>query len=489
MKTTFDSDWQNWIQTNVNNGQDKNGIFKILLDEGYDYQAIVRQMNFSPSIPVDKLVNPFDQTREQAQKRKQPLTVSNSSVAQTSHDLFIPNGRLINEDIQLHCLESFLNTVECKEIIEAIKSQLRPSELSSDEDDQQYRTSRTCDLSLLENQTCRDLDERICKLLGINPAYSEPIQGQFYEVGQQFKAHTDYFEEHELAEHDRGMGQRTYTCMIYLNDVDEGGETCFTRVDATFKPKAGMAIIWSSLNADGYPNINSMHQALPVLKGYKAVITKWFRSHDRQTDLGTSSESSTKMFLKSANEYIPTFTLNGFEKLQLPKTLFTRVSDFYQEHKTRSQKEHVPGGFISSQSGAQASSLVNLSEALRAEVHDTLKPMMENWCNKTLEPTYVYGIREYHHGARLKTHRDRQETHIISAILNVSQEVLEDWPLLIEDNAYRQHQVLLKPGEMIFYEGGRLLHGRPKALKGSHYANIFCHFRPIDYLPLSNHRE
>ena len=32
MKTEFNADWQNWIKTNVNNGQDKNGIFKILLD-------------------------------------------------------------------------------------------------------------------------------------------------------------------------------------------------------------------------------------------------------------------------------------------------------------------------------------------------------------------------------------------------------------------------------------------------------------------------
>ena len=26
MKTEFDNDWKNWIKTNVDNGQDKNGI-------------------------------------------------------------------------------------------------------------------------------------------------------------------------------------------------------------------------------------------------------------------------------------------------------------------------------------------------------------------------------------------------------------------------------------------------------------------------------
>ena len=59
MKTEFNTDWQNWIKTNVDSGQDKNGIFKILLDEGYSYQAIVREMQFEPSVPVDQLINPF----------------------------------------------------------------------------------------------------------------------------------------------------------------------------------------------------------------------------------------------------------------------------------------------------------------------------------------------------------------------------------------------------------------------------------------------
>jgi prolyl 4-hydroxylase len=61
--------------------------------------------------------------------------------------------------------------------------------------------------------------------------------------------------------------------------------------------------------------------------------------------------------------------------------------------------------------------------------------------------------------------------------------VREDWPLVIDDNYYREHHVLMKPGEMLFYEGGRLQHGRPMAFEGSVFANIFCHFKPKDYIP------
>ena len=145
----------------------------------------------------------------------------------------------------------------------------------------------------------------------------------------------------------------------------------------------------------------------------------------------------------------------------------------------------MPGDFISNSAPkkTKASSLIDLSDGLRTEIHNALKLMMEQWCGKELLPTYVYGIRVYHRGAVLKCHQDRLETHIISAIINIDQQVDEDWPLVIDDNYYRRHQVLLKPGEVIFYEGGRLTHGRPYPLKGDSFANIFCHFKPADYVP------
>jgi prolyl 4-hydroxylase len=109
--------------------------------------------------------------------------------------------------------------------------------------------------------------------------------------------------------------------------------------------------------------------------------------------------------------------------------------------------------------------------------------MMEQWSGKKLLPTFVYGIRIYHRGAILKCHRDRLATHIIGAIINVSQDVDEDWPLVIYDHQHRRHSILLKPGEIAFYESGSLIHGRPSPLNGNAFANVFCHFKPVDYVP------
>ena len=475
MKTEFSSDWQDWIKTNVENGQDKNGIFKILLDEGYSYQAIRQEMNFEPTIPIDLLVNPFTA----AQTEQKLASSGNFGKPIASDALFIPNGKQFNSElIHLYTVDNFLNSHECKHIIAAIESELRPSELSSFEADSAFRTSKTCDLGTIEDPLIKDIDDRICRLLGIHPSYSEAIQGQHYATGQEFKPHTDYFEGHEIAEHGAKMGQRTFTVMIYLNTVEEGGITSFAKVKKDFQPKQGLAVIWSSLNQDGSPNPNTLHHAQPVIKGYKAIITKWFRSNSRLPE-------QPPMFARAANDFIPNYTTAGFSKTKLPAGMLEKIQKFYANHQETQKTEVVPGDFISNsdQKQARASSLVDLSDDLRKEIHDALKVLMEQWCGNELLPTYVYGIRIYHRGAVLKCHQDRLETHIISAIINVDQQVDEDWPLVIDDNFYRRHEVILKPGEMIFYEGGRLTHGRPHPLKGDFFANIFCHFKPSDYAP------
>ncbi|MBU2871772.1 2OG-Fe(II) oxygenase [Colwellia sp. E2M01] len=483
MKTTFTADWVNWINTNVENGQDKDGLFKILLDEGYSFDAIVKQMNYKPSTTLDKLVNPFEVAKQQRKIQQVRINQhSNNGLKSSQHaPIFLPNAkRFVSDDLELYTLDNFLNETECNKIIKLIRSKLRPSELTSAETDKAYRTSRTCDLGKLNDKFMETIDQRICDMIGIDESYSEVVQGQLYDVGQQFKAHTDFFEAHEIEQFGAQMGQRTYTFMIYLNDVEEGGETAFVNVGESIKPKTGMAVIWNSLYSDGKTNSDSMHHGMPVIKGYKAVITKWFRTYSRLTP-------APSMMSKSKNEYVHNFTEIGFKKSKLPEPLFAKIRLFYQDNKHTIVDEHVPGDFIYNEASInkkntnknkKSSALVELTDSLREEVHNAMKPLLEQWTGQKLAPTYVYGIRVYFDGAVLKMHRDRIETHIISVILNVDQEVKQDWPLTIEDNYYRKHHIMLKPGEMIFYEGARLSHGRPTPFSGSSYANIFCHFQP-----------
>jgi hypothetical protein len=58
-------------------------------------------------------------------------------------------------------------------------------------------------------------------------------------------------------------------------------------------------------------------------------------------------------------------------------------------------------------------------------------------------------------------HVDTLATHVVSAIINVDQEVTKPWMLLILDHQDNEHQLEMAPGDMVLYESAKLLHGRP----------------------------
>lgn len=273
MKTHLDANLKDWIAENLKAGSDKNVLFNLLQSAGYDTELINRELNLGPVVVVQApLVPGLTKDIEQ--------TPENYGACVPLNRLVMPKAKRLDTALaELYTVDGVLSPKECAEIVALIRSKNQRSTLSSHEADQTFRTSRTCQLGHLESPLMKDVDKRLCKLLGIHSSYGEVIQGQYYEIGQEFKPHTDYFELHEIATHGQKMGQRTFTCMVYLNDVPEGGETVYPKLEQCFKPKAGMAVIWNSLNPDGSPNYFTLHHATAVKKGFKAVITKWFRSN------------------------------------------------------------------------------------------------------------------------------------------------------------------------------------------------------------------
>ena len=117
---------------------------------------------------------------------------------------------------------------------------------------------------------------------------------------------------------------------------------------------------------------------------------------------------------------------------------------------------------------------------VKEELAEGLRELAELWAGLELELSTVYGPRRYSRASRLSLHVDRLSTHVISAIVNIQQEVEAPWLLDILDNSGRAHQVELMPGEMLLYESARLPHGRTRGLQGENFTNIFVHFRPTN---------
>ncbi len=172
----------------------------------------------------------------------------------------------------------FLDAGECAELVKRIDAQRRPSGLADQNGDAGFRTSETCDLSS-DDPLVAAITARLAAYAGLDPRHAEPLQGQRYAVGQEFKAHTDTFEP-DGADYDlycSVAGQRTWTMMVYLNEPFAGGATRFKQLDKIVQPETGKLLAWNNLLPDGRPNYATLHQGMPVRGGVKYIITSWFR--------------------------------------------------------------------------------------------------------------------------------------------------------------------------------------------------------------------
>ena len=187
-----------------------------------------------------------------------------------------------NPKLDLFIMRDFLEPDLRAAIIEQIERQRRPSTIADDSGIADYRTSETCDLDRAD-PAAAEVDRRICSLLGLDPSLGEPIQGQRYAAGQEFRAHTDTFNPggYDYYVHTAEGGQRTWTAMIYLNEPEDGGATRFKTIGKTVQPEAGKLLAWNNLLPDGSPNPATLHQGMKVRRGVKYIITKWFRERPR----------------------------------------------------------------------------------------------------------------------------------------------------------------------------------------------------------------
>ena len=185
--------------------------------------------------------------------------------------------------LHLYIKRNFLALAECLRIIALIDAKRRPSTLADDLGVAGFRTSETCDLDAALPEVAM-LDARIAALTGLDLVYGEPIQGQRYAAGQEFKPHTDYFEP-DGADYPRYCalsGQRTWTVMIYLNRPEAGGATRFKAIDKVVQPETGKLLAWNNLTPDGRVNAATLHHGMKVRAGTKYIVTKWFRERPWQ---------------------------------------------------------------------------------------------------------------------------------------------------------------------------------------------------------------
>ncbi|KAJ6916548.1 prolyl 4-hydroxylase 10 [Populus alba x Populus x berolinensis] len=174
---------------------------------------------------------------------------------------------------------NFLTKEECEYLINLAKPHMQKSMVvdssSGKSKDSRVRTSSGTFLPRSRDKIIRDIEKRIADFSFIPAEHGEGLQILHYEVGQKYEPHFDYFMDDYNTENG---GQRIATVLMYLSDVEEGGETVFPSAKGNIssvpwwnelsecgkgglsvKPKMGDALLFWSMKPDASLDPSSLH--------------------------------------------------------------------------------------------------------------------------------------------------------------------------------------------------------------------------------------
>ena len=143
------------------------------------------------------------------------------------------------------------------------------------------RLNRIANFNLADTQLLNILVQaRMAAVLGAPMAMLEPFAVLHYALGEEYGEHVDYLDPAipaYAAELER-MGQRVATCLIYLNDGYEGGETEFPQLGLRFKGEKGGALVFASADMAGRPDPRTVHAGRTPSSGEKWLLSQFFRN-------------------------------------------------------------------------------------------------------------------------------------------------------------------------------------------------------------------
>lgn len=177
-----------------------------------------------------------------------------------------------------------------------------------------------------------------------------------------------------------------------------------------------------------------------------------------------------------------TFSTLGFSHGKLPKDVFGAMGTFYYNNRNFKVREDWLGKGVFVNWYETDVFMIQIPWIMKSIWQKELADLVSQWTGVPCEQTVMYGLRQYETNARLLTHVDRLNTHVVSLIVNVAQGGLdEDWPVEVFDHYGRLHEVVMEPGDIVYYESAKNLHSRNRPLTGknAYYTNLFTHYRPI----------
>lgn len=263
-------DWQTWLDTQIAAG----GIERTLIDAATlsirskfaKHRKQMREQSESKGYTYEPPLFPLSGAL-QADGRTMPILMS------------MDKPRIV-------LFGNVLSKEECEQIIALAQPKMAPSQTRNNATAElvvtQQRTSQGTFLKLGETPLVHRLEARIAALTQWPVAKGEGLQVLHYLKDGEYQPHYDFFAP-ELSGSQFSLkrgGQRVATLIVYLNTVEDGGETIFPKLNLKVKAIQGNALYFSYTNTKNELDRNTFHGGAPVLQGDKWIMTKWMRQEN-----------------------------------------------------------------------------------------------------------------------------------------------------------------------------------------------------------------
>jgi prolyl 4-hydroxylase len=268
---TFNNPWQQWFDHHAESKSDKELLFVVLLNNFFDWEFIQEKLDYTPK--NEKTLN-----RKELQKR---LLTEDWSGLLPIYPILADNPYVQRYDTglaEIYELDKAITDDECDVFKELVLKYATKSLVTDPYASKSIRTSRTATLVSDFHPIIDALNLRLYQLFRAPEKLSEDLQGSFYDVGQEFKPHFDFFDFN--LEYNKPYikdGQRLWTVIVYLDEPKSGGCTTFPKLDISIKPKKGNALIWRNCYPNKAPNPFTLHASTPIIEGEKTILTKWLK--------------------------------------------------------------------------------------------------------------------------------------------------------------------------------------------------------------------
>ncbi|MEC5384493.1 2OG-Fe(II) oxygenase [Uliginosibacterium sp. H3] len=286
----FDSGWQSWLNDNIKRGCSPESMISAMVGAGIDAATatfkVAQALAPDVPLPVQPPAPAFIPAFSAAGRAVNPYQYDAMPIAAGNRidvgDRFV-NVVLRSERPQIVVFNNVLSHEECDELIERSRDKLKRSTtvnpITGEHDVIANRTSEGTFFDRCEDEFITRIDNRVATLMNWPLTHGEGLQILHYGVGGEYRPHFDYFPPHEVGSttHVAVGGQRVSTMIMYLSDVEAGGETIFPDAGISVTPQKGSAVYFRYCNANGQIDPMTLHGGAPVQAGEKWIMTKWMR--------------------------------------------------------------------------------------------------------------------------------------------------------------------------------------------------------------------